>query len=279
MRNKLLAMCLAIAAGVVLPTPSAIGQTSTNVLTVQGALTNQSPTGPPRGANFYHQSYPISFDGGYQYTIDLNGPSNNDTYLYLLDSNGNVVAQNDDVIEYYDLRSRISYNVPGTGTQNYTIVVTSWAPYITFSYTLNVVKAHIATAINGTLTSSSPQNGPKGPGYYSNTHPLGTFTAGQTYVIDLIGNNGAYDYNVDTMLYLVNSSGTIVASDNDYGEGYSSRITFTVPAGAGGNYSAIVTSWYAGATFSYQITVTSPQVAPPPPPPPPPNGGTGIPNV
>jgi hypothetical protein len=262
--------------GIIAPQAS---DAQTTVLNTSGALTTSSPTGPPRGTTFYQQTFPVTFTAGNQYTIDMMGANgvNADTYLYLLGPGGAIVAENDDVTMYYVLRSRIAYDCTQGG--QYTIVCTSWAPYTTFNFTLTVVSAPIVTApINGTLTTSSPQNSPSGAGYYANTNDLGTLTGGQTYTIDLIGQNGDYNYNVDTMLYIVNAAGQVVASDNDYGQGYSSRVVYTVPTNATGDYKAIVTSFAPGVVFSYQITVTGSNAPPPPPPVPTPNGG-GIPNV
>src|SRR5689334_23208021 len=109
MRTIFPAAILIVLGGELLGSASAHAQTS--VLNVSGALTSSSQLGPTRGPNFYQQSYPITLTAGNQYTIDLIGTANAnvDSYLFLLDSSGAIIAQNDDVIEYYVLRSRISY--------------------------------------------------------------------------------------------------------------------------------------------------------------------------
>ncbi len=231
-------------------------------------LTASSPVCTIRGANFRQHTYTVALMMGNEYTIDLvgTGPNNPgwdaslDAYLYLLNPTGQVVDENDDIImgggsAGLELCSRIAYNPPASGT--YTIIVTTWAPigYVAFDgtmpYKLTVAAQGIVGTSDGTLRPGQPN--PAGTNYNSGMHSV-NLTAGQTYTVDVHGENGLYDYQVDTVLYVVDPKGVTTRND-DYAEGgKSSRITFT--ATDSGLYKIYVTGWAPADTFSYHMTVT-----------------------
>jgi serralysin len=77
--------------------------------------------------------------------------------------------------------------------------------------------------------------------------------AGQTYSFALIGTGTNSLRN--TFLALRNSAGTIIATDDDGGPGYSSRITFT--ASASGTYYLDAGAVYDGLTGQYGISAST----------------------
>ena len=85
-----------------------------------------------------------------------------------------------------------------------------------------------------------------------------TLTAGQKIVISL-GGNGSMPVE-DTYLYLRDSSGNAIASDDDGGPGTDSRIVFTVATS--GTYYIDVGAWNEGYSGGYQLSV---QTYTPPP--------------
>lgn len=268
-------------------------QAQTTVLNTTGVVDASTPC-PTRGPGFYGKTQAITLTAGNQYTIDLrstaadnNGSgyhADGDTYLYLLDSSGSIVAENDDVIlggggTGIENRSLILYSATSSGS--YTIVVTSWSSGVTFPYTLVVTARATTTSITGTLSAPDPTFvDPRGSGYNASRTPV-TLSAGQSYQIDVTGAPGTggsfndYVYNVDTYIFLLDPSGAIVAQDDDYGNGYASRINFTPTTS--GTYTVMVSSFSPGDSFSYQVTVSTPNGTPPPPPTP--GTGSGIPNV
>ncbi len=89
----------------------------------------------PERPGSYADNYTASLTAGQQVTIDLTAPSNFDTYLYLKNSSGQVVASNDDVGSS-NYNSRIAYSVPASGA--YTIEATTYSAGATSSYTLSL---------------------------------------------------------------------------------------------------------------------------------------------
>ncbi|WP_431475649.1 PPC domain-containing protein [Massilia eburnea] len=60
----------------------------------------------------------------------------------------------------------------------------------------------------------------------------------------------------DAYLYLRDGSGNVVSSNDDGGGGTNSRISYTLPAGAWGNYTIEATSYYSGRSGAYTLTFT-----------------------
>ncbi|MGP3697302.1 M10 family metallopeptidase C-terminal domain-containing protein [Rhodobacter sp. NSM] len=76
--------------------------------------------------------------------------------------------------------------------------------------------------------------------------------AGQTYTIDLAGSGANPVY--DTYLRLYSSNGTLLQSNDDGGEGFNSRLTFT--ASSSGTYYISAGSFSDSYTGSYRITTS-----------------------
>jgi len=102
----------------------AVGETKTSTLDDKDPQSSQF--------NGYHERVTLDADTGT--TVDIAMQSTGDTYLYLLDPNDQVVAQNDD---YDGLNSRIT-NVTLSASGDYTIIATSFSPGATFVYDLTV---------------------------------------------------------------------------------------------------------------------------------------------
>jgi len=131
----------------------------------------------------------------------------------------------------------------------------------------NVARAQSVTLLDTTgTTSQTVANNPRGSGYLAGTHTI-QMTAGSSYTIrtktgTTIGQPASAPY--DTYLYLLNPSGTSVASDDDSngpaygGDGgtYSSKITYTPTVS--GNYTIIVTTFSSGVNLTYEVIVTGP---------------------
>lgn len=104
----------------------------------------------------------------------------------------------------------------------------------------------------GNLTINDPKDRIR-KDMHSKVH-VANLTAGQTVVIDLESGDGtAAQGFFDTWLRLEDPSGQVLADNDDGGTGLNSRMEFTVPNG--GAYRLVVTSYRAGATGPYTLTV------------------------
>ncbi len=116
--------------------------------------------------------YTFSGTAGQQVAIAMTSTATPalDTYLFLLDSNGIVLAENDDIDGTANSNSRIplgggSFTLPVTGT--YTILANAAAPNLTGSYTLALNGA--GAACTYALTAASRDNVSPAGGTFDNT--------------------------------------------------------------------------------------------------------------
>lgn len=72
-----------------------------------------------------------------------------------------------------------------------------------------------------------------------------SLTSARTVTIDLMSDT------FDTYLYLFNSEGTVLRENDDFGSGFNSRISLSLPAGT---YSIGATSYSPGSAGSYTVT-------------------------
>jgi len=107
-------------------------------------------------------------------------------------------------------------------------------------------RAAADTFEGGQLSTFSPVSSRFRPGSYYALHRV-YLQAGQTYQIDL--QSGQFD----TYLVLLDCHQQFVASDDDSGGNLNARIRYTVPSS--GFYEVMVTSYRAGATGSYGLSV------------------------
>lgn len=87
---------------------------------------------------------------------------------------------------------------------------------------------------------------PHRAGCYERIHEV-NLKAGQAYVIDLTSNR------FDTYLFLEDSSGRVLARNDDGGVGTNSRIIFTPTRN--GTYRLVVTTYRMGALGAYRLRV------------------------
>jgi uncharacterized repeat protein (TIGR01451 family) len=114
--------------------------------------------------------------------------------------------------------------------------------------------------VNGALTTSDGRSPIKGSSYYCDRYTF-SGTAGQQVAILLTSSD------FDTYLYLIDSSGRVVAEDDDGGGGRNSRIPsysgyYTLPSS--GTYTIEVTSYYSNRTGSYTLSLSGPTASTPP---------------
>ncbi|WP_426340396.1 kelch repeat-containing protein [Pseudoduganella sp. S-14] len=101
----------------------------------------------------------------------------------------------------------------------------------------------------GNLQSSTCPAGARGTGYYTDRYTFGVLP-GRVVTITLSSSS------FDTYLYLRDGAGNIISSDDDSGGGTNSRISYTLPAGAWGNYTIEATSYYSGRSGAYTLNFT-----------------------
>ena len=111
-------------------------------------------------------------------------------------------------------------------------------------------KALLSLANN--LTANDPKDRIR-KDMFAKVHTV-TLDAGQVIIIDLeSGDGSAKPGFFDTWLRLEDPAGKVLGDNDDGGNGLNSRMEFTVPAN--GTYRLVVTSYRAGATGAYTLTV------------------------
>jgi hypothetical protein len=221
--------------------------------TASGALTSSDCFGPLRPFSYYDQ---YTFEGveGTAYTIDMAGAF--DTFLYLVDATGGLVAFDDDGGPGLD--ARISVVLPASGA--YTIHATSWAGGVTGPYTVSLAEggggggepcADKATPIALDQMIEADLDGNECPSVsrpWALRDPY-TFEAqeGTTYAIAMTSDE------VDTYVVLLDASGQVVGEDDDGGVGLNSRLVFEAPAD--GVYTIEATTFAPDETGAYTLSL------------------------
>ena len=203
----------------------------------------------------YAKFYTFSLSGTSTVQIDLT--SSTDTFLYLLSgssSSGSVIASNDDGGNGYN--SRISRSL-SAGT--YTIEATTYSSGRTGSFSVSLQTSgtppppptdcessiSVGQTLSGTWTSSC-----------SSTHRSGRYA--KFYTFSLSGTSTVQidlTSSTDTFLYLLSgssSSGSVIASNDDGGNGYNSRISRSLSAGT---YTIEATTYSSGRTGSFSVSL------------------------
>ena len=176
-----------------------------------------------------------------------------DTYVFLSDALGDVVASDDDGGD--GINSRIvSFPAPSTGT--FTIEATSYFGG-TGTYSLTLTRTETAdctTLVYGQTIEGSLASGDSASVFRTGSNAdCYTFsaTADDAIVISMSSDD------FDTYLYLIDPSGQELTSNDDGGDGTNSRIpgsgTTTIPAT--GDYSIEATSFFSGETGAYSLTL------------------------
>ena len=229
-----------------------------------------------RGGGYYARQYRFVVGAESDVRIDVES-STVDTYLYLLDSRGRVVEQDDDGGS--GRNSRIARRL-GAGT--YTVEATTYSPGETGSFTLRVRAgasppppttttvapsgssgSSCAVVSLGTVGGSVSRSGNwsrgcgssrRGGGYYARQY---RFVVGAESDVRI----DVESSTVDTYLYLLDSRGRVVEQDDDGGSGRNSRIARRLGAGT---YTVEATTYSPGETGSFTLRVRA-GASPPPP--------------
>jgi alpha-tubulin suppressor-like RCC1 family protein len=257
------------------PVANCSAQAITAGSTVNGALVVGDCQSGVRGTSYYTDIYSFSGTAGQQVFVQLNSGVF-DTYAYLKNSGGTVIASNDDSGGGTNSRIPVTsgyFTLPATGV--YTIEVSSYASLNTGAYTLSLFAASasssssvsssssssngcvvttgitLGVASNGNLTATDCTNGARGTTYYTDRFGI-SVNAGQQ--ISILLTSSAFD----SYVYLKSPAGTVLVSNDDGGGGTNSRIpatsgTYTVPAT--GTYIIEVTSYSAQITGAYTLLV------------------------
>jgi len=230
--------------------PISIGQT------VNGQLNTSDCQ---RSDGRFADRYSFSGTAGQQIAISLDSTAF-DTYLFLLNSSGSVIAQDDD--GGGGLNSRIPtgsgfFTLPVTG--NYVILASSFRANSTGSYRLSlnsnpcttVAPISIGQTVNGQLNTADCL---LNTGRYVDRYSF-SGTAGQRVAISL--NSTGFD----AYLFLLNSNGAVIAQDDDGNGGLNARIPagsgfFTLPAT--GSYTILVSSYWASSFGNYTLRLFGP---------------------
>ena len=195
--------------------------------------------------------------------METSGADNPDTVMGLSFPNGTLLAVNDDKA-VGDFGSKLEVCLPSGDWRG---VVIPFFANDTFPYDWAVDVEHpcpFESEPNGGLgTANTIEPGQTISGIHTFA-PLGdddffrfTLTAPTQVLIETSG----YDiFDVDTTLDLFDSNGTLLASDEDGGDGFLSTINTLLPAGT---YYVNVWSFFAGYYFPYNLTLsfTEPPIA------------------
>jgi tetratricopeptide (TPR) repeat protein len=210
-----------------------------------GTLTKDDPTdGFPMTLKSHHKVHALPLEAGQPYLIDLKGTF--DTFLRVEDSQKRTFLFNDDV-RPDDLNSRLVFIPPQKDT--YRLVVTSFKPGDTGSYTLSIqaaVKVGEPTLIKDQLQKTDMKDQ---QGKFFKLHKV-KLTGGSPCTIELASSD------FDTFLVLLDGAGKQALAHNDDiapGNTHLSRLDLTPKADA--EFTIGVTSFGAGQTGAYALTV------------------------
>ena len=210
----------------------------------------------PLDSGNYADLFRFSLNSRSEITIDLTS-SDYDTYLRLLDANGNRIENDDD--DGSGSNSRITRTLdPGA----YQIVATDYGSRDTGDYRLRVAAGSAAPSCavtdislpadrNGSL-SASDCNDPLDSGNYADLFRF-SLNSRSEITIDLTSS----DY--DTYLRLLDANGNRIENDDDDGSGSNSRITRTLDPGA---YQIVATDYGSRDTGDYRLRVAAGSAAP-----------------
>jgi len=194
-------------------------------------------------------SYTIPLTAGANITIQTQSVTGSlDTLLTLLDPEGNVLVENDDVnTDAGNYNSTIVYtaNVSGDFTVNVSRYGSSTGNFLLTTMIATDASVEPINVSNqtfteqGSITDSVPEF----------SYPF-TLVAGGTVLVQ----TEAGSETLDTVLSLLAPNGEVVAENDDYqSESYNSGLAYT--AQAGGTYTAVVRS-YGGSHGDFSLSVT-----------------------
>jgi hypothetical protein len=200
-----------------------------------------SVNGEAEGAD---AEFTIELTAGETVEIDLQS-DDFDTLVRVLDASGNELDEDDDGGET-GLNSLLSFEAPEDGT--YTILVTSFFGDPTGAFTLSVTGGDGGDGGDQPSGEGDLQVGDSvTEDADGNVEYTISLEEGQTVVIDVTSED------FDTYLDVENSDGDLLASDDDGGDAFNSRLNFTAPDSD--LYTLIVRSFAGDADGTFTLTV------------------------
>ena len=173
-------------------------------------------------------------------TVEINLKSSVDAYLYLLDENGTVIATNDDGGE-----GRNSKIVQSLSAGTYSVIAATYSSGQSGDFSLTTSSGMLAK-ISG-LSGNWSGSGGRSATSSGNPDYILTISESATTEINLTS-------SVDTYLYLLDEYGTVIASNDDGGAGYNSKIVKSLSAGT---YTVVAATYNSGQSGGFILTTTS----------------------
>ena len=230
-------------------------------------LSESTPTGPtdPPSGTRYARFYSFSLTEQADVTITLE--SETDPYLFLLDGNGDAVAENDDIdTSGSNYNSRIEMTL---AAGDYTIEATTYSREATGDFTLTLSGLPAAEEAQPTPTQTPS------PSADECVSTLTTETSGGSWTDECSSRNREDSYarfcsftlversdvtvtlesGTDPYIFLLDGDGDVVAENDDIdtiGGNFNSRIEMTLDAG---DYTIEATTYSAEATGEFTLTV------------------------
>lgn len=220
------------------PLSTVVAQSAPSSYTIMSAGTNYTASISPAGTIRYFR-FTASSTGTYAFISSGSA----DAYGYLLDAAGNQITYNDD--NGTDRNFRISYSL--TQGSVYYLKVKLYSSSATGSFTVRVDLQQAwppsYTTMNlNTNYSASISTG--GAVKYFRFTP----SASGTYTFSSTGSS-------DSCAYLLNSSGSTLAYDDDSGAGTNFSLSYSLTGGS--TYYLLVRMYSSSATGSFTVTVTT----------------------
>ncbi len=214
------------------------------VLAAPGLLVRDDPVDKIR-EGCHAKVYRLHLQAGHLYRIDLESPPEPkekwfDTFLRIEDDAGQKLGENDDGGE--GRNSRLHFAPPRTGI--YRLVVLSCFQGGTGAYQLTVRRGGVI--VHGQLAANDPKDRNR-----TNSHHklhLVPLLQGRKYTIDLESTD------FDAYLRLEDPGGKELATNDDGGDGFNARLTFTPDRS--GTYRIIATTFRDGQVGRYILKVS-----------------------
>jgi len=203
------------------------------------------------GSWVYSGGRSATHDGNVKYSLELtssasveiNLTSSVDAYLYLLDQTGAVIATNDDGGE--GLNSKI---VKSLSAGDYTVVSATYSANQVGDFALFTSSSMpgMLKPVDGIAGSWSSSGGRSSTASGNPNYTL-TLTEAADVEINLTS-------TVDTYLYLLDYNGTVVASNDDGGRGYNSKIIKSLAADT---YTVVSATYSTAKSGKFMLTTTA----------------------
>ncbi len=209
----------------------------------------------------YADTHAFTLEDDFIVTIDLE--SNADSYLFLTDADGRLIAWNDDGGDGHD--ARIQRRLPAGG---YHIIATTFGLRERGRYWLSVAPSVGDLSCNPTdepeLTlreityGTSPQDGNWSDDYdicaAFSARRIGTYTDAYRLLFPRHGfvTISLASDEADTYMFLTDMNGNVLVSDDDGGDGTNSRIHTWLPAG---EYIIEATTYEPGECCAYRLEI------------------------